>query len=248
MSQGEVMGIIYFLAGVVIAVAVGYFFYRKSIKEKDPVWVWERHKLLHRGSFGKFAYDGEPVDEVWVTEVTFWNAGRETIQRSHVVDPIRLGFPGSVGILDVAITKYSRPIINFRANRQNDDIVFDFDFLDQEDGGMVAVAHMADTGTEPSLTGTIIGLPPKRRNIRCLGKAEKYVRRRGLPLETVTAGVAIAATAATLSFLGFSFITLGTVPQVLVGLTGVLLGAAAFQISTIALRVSRRSQPPPWTE
>src|SRR6266545_2886551 len=109
MSIDTILGIVGTVLGV-IGLITGYYFYRKSLRNKEPYVSFKENNLI-QGYISKFEglevlYRGHKVETLTVSKIIFWNGGAETIHRSDITttDPIRVvGTNDDVKILDVKI-------------------------------------------------------------------------------------------------------------------------------------------------
>jgi hypothetical protein len=108
-------------------------------------------------------YNGQDVPQVTRTRITFWNAGKKTLDGADVVEgyPIRFLFSNEASkVLDVSMLKVTNIENQFSAMSDDKDaaVRFDFDYLDFKQGAVVEILH-TDESWRVRSSGTIKGLP-----------------------------------------------------------------------------------------
>ena len=95
----------------VISLPLAIYFYRKSKKEKTPCFAIQGTSLIHASKKKipslqlHFHGVADPIDDVSVTRLAFWNAGRETIHKADIVktDPLVIHIAAGSKILDAEV-------------------------------------------------------------------------------------------------------------------------------------------------
>lgn len=151
------------IIAIVVTAFVAYYFYRKSKKEKEPMCLYENTTLEPKKSF---RYGDKQIDRITRTQLTFWNNGREPIQKSNIRSFLEIVLDHPAEVLEADIVKLSRGETGFEvtptravggklANRVN----VTFDFLDKGDGASIEILHTGNRDTKPSFEGAIVGVP-----------------------------------------------------------------------------------------
>lgn len=145
----------------IASLAVGFWYGSKS---KKPMYAISGVNLVP-SSVGKYGNleilsDGMPVPQVTVTNICFWNGGRETIKRSDIAkrNPIRVSNVSNVKILSCKLVKSSRNVIGAKLEEMNGNsprVVFDF--MDNNDYVLLQVLHTGKSVRDCRIAGTIIG-------------------------------------------------------------------------------------------
>lgn len=166
------------------SVPLTVFFFFKSRKLKLPIHMCKTFEVIS-SSLGQLenlelSYAGNPLLELRVTKVAFWNDGRETLHGKDIAeaDPLTIYFnnPYSVEtdqgiieciILDADISFSKNPANKFSAAVSNDrqSASINFDYIDKGEGAVVRVFHtgMAKLRLKGSLKGAkYIGICPQR--------------------------------------------------------------------------------------
>lgn len=95
--------------------------------------------------------------------IWFWNAGRRPILRQDIpaAQPLSVSISDpekQLEILDVKVTKVSRPAIAFSASKTADTALdLSFDFLDHGDGALIEVQHTGTVFSRVEASGVILG-------------------------------------------------------------------------------------------
>ena len=161
-----------FLILSIVSIALAYFFYYKSIKEKKPVYNWKTYPLFQPnpivGNKIEIKYNGNQIDNLSLTKFAFWNAGRESIRYEDIApnDPFLIIVDKGVNILDFQIVEQNT-INNFSLEKINDQTIkVNFDFTDFNDGIIVNIFHSRLRKTGLTVMGTFIGAKRIAHGIR----------------------------------------------------------------------------------
>ena len=162
----EVIGLYVGVLGIVIGVMVSYFFYKKSLRVKEPSWMITSNNLI-RG-FGtaikdlRIIYNDHPIENLTVSKIIFWNNGSETIDGSDLktVDPLRIKTNDGVSILDVKILASNNPASRFQVHLEPETncAYITFDYLDEKQGAVIQVIHTGKSSADIEMAGAIKGV------------------------------------------------------------------------------------------
>lgn len=101
-----------------------------------------------------------PIENLSLTHIAFWNSGRATISHSDIAesDPLRI-VVNDARILSAEITIMNRPANSFKATLDPEDgaLYIYFDFVDHMDGAILQIYHTADSPESLKIMGTIKG-------------------------------------------------------------------------------------------
>jgi hypothetical protein len=104
---------------------------------------------------------GPDMEDVSVTYVCFWNAGRGTISAKDVVttDPVKVTVHGGAKVVDAVILKVSRDHLSLDRTISQDKshVTVEFHHLDHQDGLVLCVVHTGEADVPVTVTGTIVG-------------------------------------------------------------------------------------------
>ncbi|MGY2223416.1 hypothetical protein ACW9IK_12075 [Pseudomonas gingeri] len=115
-------------------------------------------------------YNGISIPRLTKSILILWNSGENTVSGEDIVarDPLRFHAGDDGRILSAVILKSSRSVNDFSILKTLDiganEITFNFNFLDTNDGVVVEILHTS-TDRKPSIKGTLKGLPQGFRNL-----------------------------------------------------------------------------------
>lgn len=136
--------VISFLLGIIGIILSVYFYYRGR-KFRQISYTCETNNVtLNNTPFEKlsFAYNGEPMTSISITDVIIWCSGKEIINRNDIapLSPLTIHTPAK--ILDYKLILSNEPCNNFQICRKNDhELTFDFDYICKNNGIAVRVIH-----------------------------------------------------------------------------------------------------------
>jgi len=163
--QIDYIGVSIGIVGIFIGVVVSYFFYRKSLRIKEPCWAIRSNNLI-QGYSDKFerlrvTFNGEEVENLTITKVLFWNNGTDTIDRHDIetVNKLRIECKNKVKILDVKILACNNPSNQFDVTISEDGnfAYIQFDYLDHKQGAVTQVIHTGTSSKDLMVAGDIKG-------------------------------------------------------------------------------------------
>jgi len=161
MSISDYLGI----AGILIGAILSYYFYRKSIRIKEPVWSIRSYNLV-QGLSSKLSgvdvtYNGESVHNLTITKLMFWNAGEETLNAADIKtsDPLRITISDAI-VLEASILQSNNPSTQFQieVSKSGDAIFINFDYLNHLDGAVIQIIHTGISSAHLSVQGAIKGV------------------------------------------------------------------------------------------
>lgn len=169
MEQIDLNEIISYTIGI-IGLISSIFFYLKSKKEKKPVYDIRTTQLLRKNitSIEKLdiSYEGQELEDFSVTYISFWNAGRETIAGSDIVerDPLKINLEGYKIYDYQIIIEEEKNNIYFEKEGVNV-IKPKFDYLDKNQGFLLKIYHSGRL-CDFKLTGSIKGSRPIQKGYK----------------------------------------------------------------------------------
>ena len=159
-SSGDLIGLIGLLVG-----AIGVWIALKGIKRKLPRYSIRSMNLIEDRISSidslQMRYGGEAIRNLTVSEITFWNAGRDTIQHDDIpeADPPRITVVGEARILRAVVLERSseanQAMLQLLPDQQTVRIVFDY--LDQNEGIVIQVLHTGLSEEDLEFNGSIKG-------------------------------------------------------------------------------------------
>lgn len=157
-------------ACTVLGFLLAIYFYRVSVRERQLVYSIPPTRTViadpARVSALRVTYDGKPVrSRVSGLQVVIWNAGRESIRRTNVLESVRIVTVPRTSILEARILRASRRLTNPRVTIKeapHGEITFDFDILEEADGAEIQLLYAGGGEVTAVVVGTIEG----RRRIK----------------------------------------------------------------------------------
>ncbi len=167
-------------AGLVIGalgIVLSFYFYLKSNRAKRPYCLTFTHSITRASTVSvqdlQILYRGEPVRNLAMTKVVFWNAGSETVNKLDVPDvtPFRIGVKGTAVLLNHSVEFLKNPsnAVTFVADNTGRGLLVQFDYFDQNDGFVLELLHTAESDESVEVVSTFKG-------------ANQLVRRSAAPL------------------------------------------------------------------
>lgn len=144
-----------FLILAILSIVIAIYFYIKSKKEKKPVYSLQTTKLIENkvSSIDKLniSFADKPVENLSITKLAFWNAGRETIRKNDFVqaDRLRIIPVDNITIFDYKID-FENDLNNIKIKQKKDSsLIITFDYLDINQGVVISVFHNGNTSENP---------------------------------------------------------------------------------------------------
>lgn len=143
----------------------------KALRKRKPRWAI-RTTSLNLQEFGalgrvQLTYDGNPVPNVAVSKLLFWNKGSETIRKEDVAQasPIRIVARDDTRILDVQLLAENNDSSAFEHELADSGGIawLKFDYIDRDQGAVFHVVHTGTSSESIAFEGRIMGVgKPKR--------------------------------------------------------------------------------------
>jgi hypothetical protein len=159
-----IIGILGILLAI-IGIGTSYYFYRKSIRAKEPVFSIRSNNVISEYS-SKYenltvAYKGDKVENFTITKVLFFNKGVEAIYREDIAtqNHLRIVTMNS-DILDTRVLQANNLSNNFQVNldRVTNSVFIDFEYLNTNQGAVVELIHNGTTSNNIVLLGDMKGV------------------------------------------------------------------------------------------
>lgn len=178
-----------FLAIISVLSFIGmFYFYYKSKKEKFPLYSKKSTLLLDIEDLSEkyeplqITYKNNKIKILTVTQVSFWNCGRDPILKSDIAtkDPLIIKAENNAQILDVKIiTPDNNP--NGFEYKMSDNLLsftFAFDYINKNQGAIIQLLHTGKSSDNISLDGIVIGFgKPKLFSKQVVSPNDTFVTR-----------------------------------------------------------------------
>ena len=157
------------LAVAIIGIVLAVIFFIKSQKNKTPCYLFSSNTIIEGVSQTfdeiEIRYKGQAQDLVSVTKLLLWNAGRETIDKTDLVerDQLRVTAHAQIDLLDVhiiGVSTESNLVTLGKVTQQDKSSTFsiNFDFLDHADYFVIQIIHNGTSSENFSIAGKIKGV------------------------------------------------------------------------------------------
>ncbi len=157
----------------IVAVPLAFIFYLRSKKEKLPRYAVRSNNII-KGAKAvipaltvHFQGHGEPIENLTVSKVVFWNAGRETIRKQDVVKPqgIVLKVKDGYKILHAEIIQRNASENNFDTTSSQDktQATLTFEYIDRNEGVVIQIFHTGLKDEDIEVVGKIMAAGSPRR-------------------------------------------------------------------------------------
>lgn len=156
----------------IIGLILSYYFYRKSIRIKEPVYAIKSNNLISGSKsnyeYLKVLYKNKKVENFTVSRFLFYNRGAETITKQDIetINRLRIIGKDEVEILDAKILQVNNPSNNFDLfldkkpfiELKKKNYLIDFEYIDKNHGVVFEVIHTGLSSDDLYITGDIKGV------------------------------------------------------------------------------------------
>jgi hypothetical protein len=154
---------IIFLVLAILSIVLAFYFYFKSKKEKRPVFHSKTISLFDASPIIanklEIKYNGSVVNNLLLTRIAFWNAGRESIRSEDIApnSPFLITAPDDIIIYDFEVVDQN-PVNNFKIEKLNEQTIkVTFDFIDLNDGVIINIFRSSNKKSGLTISGKFIG-------------------------------------------------------------------------------------------
>ena len=174
--------------GVIIGALVSFYFYRKSLRIKEPCWAVNSSNIIEGYSSKindlRILFKEEQIENLTISKILFWNKGRETIERKDIETINKLRIVGKKGVkfLDAKIlasnNQSSQSIV--KITNSGDCVNLYFEYLDQKQGFVSQVVHTGTSSQDIQIIGDIMGVKSLQNRMQT-PKWVKFLRKSNFP-------------------------------------------------------------------
>lgn len=161
-----VIGVFIGLLGFISSI----YFYQISKKEREPYFIIKPtrigiidHDRLSETQLRVVRKDGSEIEgNVSVVQFYLWNAGKEPIKKSNILEPLTIALQEpNIEIIDYRILEISRKVVNPSLIRDpinsTRKLIFSFDIMEKGDGISCQIIFKGNKNAELNISGTIEG-------------------------------------------------------------------------------------------
>lgn len=168
----------------ILASLVAYFLYRRTRTRRLPRYVIRSNTLVTDSASKitsqrlQFLFNGNPIDNLTISYLAFWNAGNKTIRNEDVSsqDPFSIYVNEYRKILDVRIL-YDDKLNVFKPKFSSDkSIRLDFEYIKKDEGIVLEVHHTGKSSEDIKLRGTLKENDKLRKMVFPLARTSKKSR------------------------------------------------------------------------
>jgi hypothetical protein len=162
------LNILSLLFGVigVFGIPLSIILYFKSKKNKSPCFAVRSNNLISDSEKIaaplKILYADQPVKDLTVAKILFWNDGQETIDKTDVVtsDPVKICIKGGYKILDAKLIFCNKKENGFSIELSSDQTsaILHFEYIDKDQGSVIQIFHTGKSSKDLEIVGTIKGV------------------------------------------------------------------------------------------
>jgi len=149
----------------IFALALSIYFYYKSKKAKLPCYAIKSFNivedLVSKFESLEMLYAGQPIKNLTVSKIAFWNAGKDTINNQDIpiAEPLTIHVKKEYQILDAKVLYTKNPANQFIISSSPLFTVayLSFDYIDKEEGGVIQIIHTGKSDEDIEVHGLIKG-------------------------------------------------------------------------------------------
>lgn len=161
-NNNPVLNIVSLLLAIFGIVFTTYFYY-KSKKSRIPIYIIRTINLVRENikkiDTVEILYSGEKINNLSISKIAFWNAGKETISSDNISlsNPIKVVISDGFEILDTEILFQKNTANDFKVkiSEDNKSILVSFDYFDFEEGIVLQIFHTGNSSRDLLLDGKV---------------------------------------------------------------------------------------------
>jgi hypothetical protein len=164
--QTDVIGVTVGIIGILAGVAASYYFYRKGLHVKSPLWGIQSNNLIRNQTTTlpglRVLFKEEGVRDLTVSRIVFLNDGQDTIKSSDLetINSLRISAKEGIKLLETKVVLVSNDSNQFSV-RETDDkaqAFIRFNYLDNLQGAVIQVIHTGTSSEDIKIEGDIVGV------------------------------------------------------------------------------------------
>lgn len=163
-----------------LAIILGLILYFKSKRVRKPLFAAWSFNLIKDASKKlkklEVLYSQKKIENLTITNIAFWNAGRETIRKEDIAkaDPLKIVVNDKYEILDSEVIKMTNDANLVEAIKENNkSFIITFDYLDKGEGAVIRVIHTGQLLKDIDFIGKIIGAGTPKQVPRGVGMTKR---------------------------------------------------------------------------
>lgn len=147
-----------------ISIPLMIYFYFKSKKNKKPTYAIRTVNLvkekIKKIKSVEIYYKGQFIDNISVTKIAIWNAGKDTISKTDIAenDLFRIEISKKFKILDCEILTENNTANGFGLIKKSENkLLINFDYFDRNEGIVLQIYHTAPDSKSLEILGSFKG-------------------------------------------------------------------------------------------
>jgi hypothetical protein len=166
------------IVGIIISIALSVYFYYKSERHPQPVFVQDSLPLpvVDQNQISGIPVKltdrfGSPISKnLYTSRIILWNRGNASLKPEQILKPIRITLrgpdftidapeqnKGGVSLLSARVERFSRDVVNPTITITNNEVGVEFRILEPDDGFSVQFNYLANSPVSLTLNGAIEG-------------------------------------------------------------------------------------------
>jgi hypothetical protein len=152
--------------GILLSIVFGLlaiYLYFIGKKQRKPTYIVRTIRLVSSKLKDidniKISYAGANIENLSISKIALWNAGKETINSADIppTSPIKLEIEPKYEFLGANILYQKKVSNNFKLEMSSDkkSVLIKFDYFDYEEGVVLQVFHTGNESNDIKLTGDI---------------------------------------------------------------------------------------------
>lgn len=148
----------------VIGVLIGFIFYFRAKRVRLPTYAIRNFNIVkdkvERINEVEVCYQKDKIENLSISRIAIWNAGRETINPENMApaDLLRITSGDGVRILDVRILYEKNKANNFSLDiPSQNEVLIKFDYFDLYEGIILQIYHTGKTEDDIKVHGSVKG-------------------------------------------------------------------------------------------
>lgn len=159
-----------FLIGLIsVITAIALFFVNR--RTKKPLYAKRSinlvNNLVSKISGLQMQYAGQQIENLTITQVALWNAGRETINSDDIASssPLTVRVKNGKSLLDANIIFTKNPANKFAivTAQKTSEVTIQFEYFDKDEGIILQLIHKGTSNKDIEISGIIKGFGEIKR-------------------------------------------------------------------------------------
>lgn len=225
--------------GIVVSIVVAIVAYKKSQNVQKPLWQVTTNNLIQnhiaRLSGLTITYQGQPVEQLSISKVMFWNEGTKRIEANDIPQAVPLQIVGVDGVeilgAELLASNEKANQFSYEWKKGDPSILLKFDYLSHREGAVFQVVHTGTSSEDIKVEG-------KLKDVQICYKKKRSTDDFYPPIKLLLSFLLVWG-----SYIGAVFVIANSVKSiiqipflVLIGAVGMLIGVLLWQLGRLMFR------------